>query len=239
MNKRILSVSERIRLIRLECRMTQQQLADKVGLGREQIVRIEKGQRKPHVDDVAKFADALNTSCDYLLADKQPGNRMVIAALGLDNTAVERLSDLATLSRIDDTKIKSPDDYRRYKIAKRAEETLGAISLLASNETGLEIARLISAFVGADFSSGLGHSQDEKGNDVMNWSEKITEIEFMPNQDGSGNSITLPVKLMEACLLSEIESKIRTLKEAERLKNGKKSTTNLTIKNTTDPKNEF
>lgn len=52
--------------------LTLQQLADKAGLGKPRVVKLENGYASPSVDDVRRLTRALNCEADYLLATR-PG----------------------------------------------------------------------------------------------------------------------------------------------------------------------
>ncbi|SHK95537.1 Helix-turn-helix [Selenomonas ruminantium] len=58
---------ERIRNIREDKDILQQELADAVGINVSVLSRIEKGTRQLRDDELVKIADKLNASVDYLL----------------------------------------------------------------------------------------------------------------------------------------------------------------------------
>lgn len=58
---------ERIRNIREDKDILQQELADAVGINVSVLSRIEKGTRQLRDDELVKIADKLNVSVDYLL----------------------------------------------------------------------------------------------------------------------------------------------------------------------------
>jgi transcriptional regulator with XRE-family HTH domain len=64
------SVNERIKQLRVDNKLTQSELADKVGLSYVQIGRYEKGKSNPSSDVLQKLANVLNTSTDYLMNGK-------------------------------------------------------------------------------------------------------------------------------------------------------------------------
>ena len=59
---------ERLKEIRAQRKMTQQELADKSGIPSTSISHIEAGSRKPSLENLYKLLIALNISSDYLLA---------------------------------------------------------------------------------------------------------------------------------------------------------------------------
>ena len=60
-------VSVRIKQKRKEQRLTQQELADKVGVSLMTVLRWEKGERTPNTSIMNRLAESLNTSVEYLM----------------------------------------------------------------------------------------------------------------------------------------------------------------------------
>jgi len=63
------SLGERIRSARLSSGLTQQALAQKLGITQQGILRLEKGIRQPSFALACKLADALGISLDQLRKD--------------------------------------------------------------------------------------------------------------------------------------------------------------------------
>lgn len=61
--------SERLKLLRNEKKMTQQVLADLVGVNRVTYTNWENGKREPELDKIVELATELNTTVDYLLGN--------------------------------------------------------------------------------------------------------------------------------------------------------------------------
>lgn len=59
---------EAIRRIRKECRITQEELAEKVGLTSNTVSRIERGLLVPALPTLIALCNALNTGADSVLA---------------------------------------------------------------------------------------------------------------------------------------------------------------------------
>lgn len=66
----MITVSERIKQLRVDNNLTQSELAEKVGLTYVQIGRYEKGKSNPSSDVLQKLAAVLGTSTDYLMNGK-------------------------------------------------------------------------------------------------------------------------------------------------------------------------
>ena len=54
-------IGEKIKFYRSQKKMTQKELADKIGASYQQISQYERGQRKPKIETLRKIADALDT----------------------------------------------------------------------------------------------------------------------------------------------------------------------------------
>lgn len=66
-----MSFSDRLATIRKKRKMTQQQMADAIGIHVSQIKRYESGDTQPSLEVLRKIALALNVSADLLLFDQQ------------------------------------------------------------------------------------------------------------------------------------------------------------------------
>jgi len=64
---------ESIKRIRTARRLTQQEVADAVGIARQAYVRIESGKHSTSIDMIERIADALN--CKIQIIDKQNTER--------------------------------------------------------------------------------------------------------------------------------------------------------------------
>ncbi len=60
-------ISRNLKYLREKKGLSQEQVADKVGLGRDAIIRIEKGQRKVEVEELEKFAYLYDVSRDLII----------------------------------------------------------------------------------------------------------------------------------------------------------------------------
>jgi transcriptional regulator with XRE-family HTH domain len=65
-------LGERIKQLRKERKWSQGELAAQIGADAGQISRYENGHIAPSADGVARLAQALDVSCDYLLIDGAP-----------------------------------------------------------------------------------------------------------------------------------------------------------------------
>lgn len=88
------SIGKRISQLRSANNMTQAELGEKVRVSREQINYWENGRRDMKTENIVLIADALNTTCDYLLRGVESSNMDVHRATGLSNYAIILLKTL-------------------------------------------------------------------------------------------------------------------------------------------------
>ncbi|WP_042267767.1 helix-turn-helix domain-containing protein [Paraburkholderia heleia] len=84
-----MSFSERLSAYRKECRLTQQQMADKIGMHISQYKRYEAGTSQPTIEVFRRIAIALSVSADTLLFEEN--ERGPDERLKLQFEAVSRL----------------------------------------------------------------------------------------------------------------------------------------------------
>lgn len=63
-------IGQRIKKLRIEHKMTQQQLADKLGVSKNHISKIEPGMKVPSLDLFIVISDVFGVSLDYLIVGK-------------------------------------------------------------------------------------------------------------------------------------------------------------------------
>lgn len=63
----MIEIGRRIKELRIESGMTQQQLAQKIGVATNTISQYEKGLSKTSIDVIVNLAAVLGTTADYLL----------------------------------------------------------------------------------------------------------------------------------------------------------------------------
>ena len=83
---------ERLLLVRKKRKVSQDDLAKKIGVHAPVIGRYERGEVKPSIETAAKMADALSVSLDYLtgLSDQE-----------LDQDVLKQVNDLQALNEDD------------------------------------------------------------------------------------------------------------------------------------------
>lgn len=62
-----MTLGDKITQLREEAKLTQEELADKIGITRAALSHYEKNRREPDYETLKKFADFFNVSTDWLL----------------------------------------------------------------------------------------------------------------------------------------------------------------------------
>ncbi len=63
-------IADRIRSLRLEKGLSQQELSEEIGIGRSTIANYEQGKREPNMETLELFADFFNVDMNFLLGKK-------------------------------------------------------------------------------------------------------------------------------------------------------------------------
>ena len=67
----IMEFGERLKSLRLQAKLTQTEVADKVGVSQPQYARWEAGKRKPSTETLEKFANFFGVTMDYLAGNDE------------------------------------------------------------------------------------------------------------------------------------------------------------------------
>lgn len=84
--------ADRLAAIRKERHLTQEALAERVGLTKAQIYRYEKGNSQPTLDVIKKLAVALSVTTDQLIFEqneRQPDNSLMLLLEGISKLDAE------------------------------------------------------------------------------------------------------------------------------------------------------
>lgn len=90
-NKQVPEISRQIKLLREKAGLKQRELAEMLNTSRETINMWESGARMIKGDDIVRLAEALNTTCDYLLRGVESENLGTNQATGLSDKAIKWL----------------------------------------------------------------------------------------------------------------------------------------------------
>lgn len=94
------SIGDRIAEQRRKCNMTQQELADEIGVKREVVAYWERGNRDIKSEHIINLSIALNTSCDYLLRGVDTENIDIAKDTGLGNDAIKMIKTVAYTNKL-------------------------------------------------------------------------------------------------------------------------------------------
>ena len=89
-------MGEKLKSLRIEKKLTQKQVADKIGLAISAVSSYESGTRYPSYDVLVKLARIFHVSTDYLLGITDKRN---IDVTGLSDNEIELVSQLVDMLR--------------------------------------------------------------------------------------------------------------------------------------------
>lgn len=89
-------MGEKLRSLRTEKKLTQKQVADRIGLAISAVSSYESGSRYPSYDALIKLARIFHVSTDYLLGITDKRN---IDVTGLSDDEIEVVSQLVEMLR--------------------------------------------------------------------------------------------------------------------------------------------
>lgn len=87
----LVNMGEKLKTLRLEKKLTQKQVADRIGLAVSAVSSYESGSRYPSYEALVKLAHIFHVSTDYLLGMT---DKRYIDSSGLDDSEVELISQL-------------------------------------------------------------------------------------------------------------------------------------------------
>ncbi len=91
-------IGERLRKLRKYLRLTQEQVAEILDVGRDAILRIEKGTRKIDLEELKNFSKLYNISMDELTSEEQIINSNdVVFARGFNELSEKDKKEIITL----------------------------------------------------------------------------------------------------------------------------------------------
>lgn len=93
-------IGVRIARLRYKKNMTQQEFADKLGVKREAITYWESGRRDFRTEYIVEIADALETTCDYILRGIDNENVDIAKDTGLGNDAIKMIKTVAYTNKL-------------------------------------------------------------------------------------------------------------------------------------------
>lgn len=91
-----MNMGDKLKSLRTEKKLTQKQVADRIGLAISAVSSYESGTRYPSYDVLVKLARIFHVSTDYLLGMTDKRN---IDVTGLDEDEIELISQLVDMLR--------------------------------------------------------------------------------------------------------------------------------------------
>lgn len=91
-----MNMGEKLKSLRIEKKLTQKQVADRIGLAISAVSSYESGTRYPSYDVLVKLARIFHVSTDYLLGMTDKRN---IDVTGLNDNEIELVSQLVDMLR--------------------------------------------------------------------------------------------------------------------------------------------
>lgn len=92
----MVNMGKKLKSLRREKKLTQKQIADRIGLAISAVSSYESGTRYPSYDVLIKLAQIFHVSTDYLLGMTDKRN---IDVSGLDDNEIELISQLVDVVR--------------------------------------------------------------------------------------------------------------------------------------------
>lgn len=114
-----MSFSEKLKALRAEKKITQQQLAEYLGVGRPTIAGYETKGKQPDFDKVMEIAEYFNVSTDYLLGMSPIRNPYNEEITKPDESS--QYLDVSGLTEADIEKVKEYIELLRQKYEKKKE----------------------------------------------------------------------------------------------------------------------
>lgn len=93
-----MGLNDRIREARLMRRMTQEQLAEKIGVAKSTLTGYEKGNREPNIPTLMKIMDALQVDANYLYQDEMGNLSELVVSLN-ERNLITKYRDLDDIGR--------------------------------------------------------------------------------------------------------------------------------------------
>lgn len=90
---------ERLKLLRIKAHITQQEMADKLNMSRQNYYNYEKQKAKPTIESLCKIASVLDTTPNVLLGIEQEKKEIDVQSvlemqMQIIDTLIESLSDI-------------------------------------------------------------------------------------------------------------------------------------------------
>ncbi|MBR1864181.1 MAG: helix-turn-helix transcriptional regulator [Ruminococcus sp.] len=131
-----MNIGEKLSFLRSKNGVSQETLADALGISRQTVSKWELGQSVPDAENVVALSDYFKVSTDFLLKDLSP----VSEEKNLDRIVIEFLNSASDLDKISkelvdiarDGIVDEEEKLRLYDMIKTVDEIIPAISEIKS-----------------------------------------------------------------------------------------------------------
>ena len=94
-----MSFGENLKRLRIDKKLTQNQLAEKMNMSKSSISYYESGNKMPSPDVLAKFSDYFEVSIDVLMGTDKPLYGQSIDVSGLTAKEIEAIENIVNIMR--------------------------------------------------------------------------------------------------------------------------------------------
>ena len=166
-NSNLEAIGKRIAEQRQKKHLTQAELGKLVCVSREIINYWENGSRDIKTGNIVLLAEALDTTCDYLLRGIELKNVDISKETGLSNKAIENLRDVARFSSSSNPLFASLDDFLT------SENLVGFLMYYYFfQQEGWAYKQAV-----ADLTQALSHNNMNEPKDILKYAYSITNID--------------------------------------------------------------
>lgn len=148
-----MSFKERLKEARLSCGLTQEQLAEKIGVAKSTLTGYEKGNREPDMAKIAKIIETLNVSADFLFQDDMQNLTELIITLD-ERKHIEKYRSLDSLN-------KKAVDGLINTLSERESQSIKDMPQETENAYIFENSRMYITQYDYGVSAGIGNYLDE------------------------------------------------------------------------------
>lgn len=150
------TVGKRVKECRIAAGLTQEQVADKLGIIRQTYTTIENGTRPLKDEEIVILAEVFNTTADFLLRGKETKNLDICSITGLSNESASFL------------RLANKNENQYYQIIT------DCLNILLSTEPGNRILYDLGTYLKCDYSTAYSY----KSTDGKTFEPLKTDIGF-------------------------------------------------------------
>lgn len=142
---------DRLKEARLSKKMTQEQLAEKIGVAKSTLTGYEKGHSEPNLNTISKIMNVLKVDANYLLQDEMSISGS--SPIALEYNEIEYIEKYRSLSPVNQEYIQMILDWEFSK-SKSQKELQKRLSAYKKALSELHNAKAPSIHIDAPYASG-------------------------------------------------------------------------------------